>query len=208
MWDSIYSFFAEAKVNQTLLFYFTGQGILSNEDIFLATPELDPTKPYMSGFSLPDLTKWMSESKSKNIIGILDVFYSENDSLPERTRAYDASQKAKAMYRETYRKKMYNEAIAGDKNVALLLSSTPYEKTFDEERISNSLFTRYLLEGLKGVRGKIDTDGTLLPSSIDKNRNVTPESLFDYIYYYVAPGAPYPPQLKSTGWSPLVIVSY
>jgi len=80
--ESICDFFDDATPGQTLLFYFSGHGIHGENDIFLATPEIDPDKPRKAGFALSELTKCMETSPSKQIVGIIDACYSGGANLP------------------------------------------------------------------------------------------------------------------------------
>ena len=66
-----------------MLFYFSGHGIPSGNDVYLATPSIDPKNP-IKGFALSDLTKVMGSCKSKQMIGIIDACYSGAAELPSK----------------------------------------------------------------------------------------------------------------------------
>lgn len=198
--DTIIDFFNEAKPSQNLLFYFSGHGIHDGDDIYLATPEVDPENPMKSGFSLLELTKCMERSPSKQIIGIIDACYCGGAKVPDlkMKAAQDRANLALAKYR----------IIPKIKGVALLLSSQAYQES-NAIRDSCSLYTKYLIEGLLGKESNLDQDGREIPPSVDKNGNVTPQTLHDYVFYYVATRAPkQAPIIKKDESSPLIITTY
>ena len=67
----------------------------------------------------------------------------------------------------------------------LLLSSQAYEKSIASEN-TNSLYTRYIIEGLRGKESSTDEKGREYPASFDSMGNITPESLHEYVYLKVA----------------------
>ena len=74
---AIINFFKTADVGDTLLFYFSGHGIPRQDDeVFLATPEVDPNEPMLGGFRLSDLTKLVNSSRARRIVCIIDSCYS------------------------------------------------------------------------------------------------------------------------------------
>jgi hypothetical protein len=203
--DAIFDFFGDAKPSQKLLFYFSGHGVLGDNEVFLATSQVDPRKPGKKGVALSELTKCMASSKSKRIVGIIDACYSGGANLPSglpTKSAKDSAGRALAAYDRIWKK------TPKAKGIFLLLSSQAYEASYATEN-SNSLYTKHLLEGLRGVRPSM-IDGQILQSSgsIEFNGDVTPRSLHDYIYYKVASEAKQVPELKSDQSSSFTIVSY
>jgi tetratricopeptide (TPR) repeat protein len=94
-----------------------------------------------------------------------------------------------------------------------LLSSQSYEKSWAIE--GNSLYTKYLLKGLKGVKFKVNENGKDIPysGSVDNNGNVTPESLHDYVYnkvasYGVAEETEQVPKIKVDKSSKTILAEY
>jgi len=75
---------------------------------------------------------------------------------------------------------------------------------------SNSLCTRYLLEGLRGAKFEIDEQGRNIPysGSVDDNGNVTPHLLHEYVYNKVASIAEQVPELKSDQSSNIILANY
>jgi tetratricopeptide (TPR) repeat protein len=89
----------------------------------------------------------------------------------------------------------------------LLLSSQAYERSRAIDN-SNSLYTKYILEGFQGVKSTKDDKGREIPASVDQNGNVTPESLHDYVYYKVANEANQVPKIKSDKSSKIILANY
>ena len=199
--EAICDFFSNAKPAQTLLFYFSGHGVHGENDIFLGSPEIDPEKPRKAGFALSELTKCMDSSRSNQIVGIIDACYSGGAGLPDiklrKKAADDGAEIALSKYREAPKMK----------GKTLLLSSQSYEKS-NALKNSNSLYTKYLVEGLKGVRDKLDIDGTPVPNSVDEKGNITPQSLHNYVYHYVASRAYQKPIIRNEESSQIIIASY
>jgi uncharacterized protein YjbI with pentapeptide repeats len=203
--ESINNFFLDAEPGQTLLFYFSGHGIPWSDDVFLATPQVNPKRPTIAGISLSNLTKIIQSSKSMRIICIIDACYSGAANLPgsrmmEKAAAENDSDAALATY-----DKILN--IPKTEGKCLLLSSQAYEKSRAIEN-SNSLYTKYLIEGLVGCKSYLDNKGREIPASIDDNGNVTPQTLHEYVYYKVATETNQTPKLKSDQSSKLVIVTH
>ena len=73
---AIVDLFDKAEAGQTLLFYFSRHGLSRGQDIFLATPQVDPPNPMLQGFSLANLTSLTNSSKSMKIVSIIDRCYS------------------------------------------------------------------------------------------------------------------------------------
>ncbi|MGA9150436.1 MAG: hypothetical protein WBZ36_07655 [Candidatus Nitrosopolaris sp.] len=90
-----------------------------------------------------------------------------------------------------------------------MLSCQSYETSNAEEN-GNSLYTKYLIEGLKGVKSILREDGTSIKESgsVDDDGNLTPESLHDYVYYKVASITDQVPDLKSDRASKIILTKY
>ena len=77
--DAIYDFFDDVRNNpdDTLLFYYSGHGVPDVDgDIYLASSDTDPDKPYRRGFSFEELRKMIQKSISTRVVVILDCCYS------------------------------------------------------------------------------------------------------------------------------------
>jgi tetratricopeptide (TPR) repeat protein len=202
----ITDFFIDAKPSHILLFYFSGHGIPWNEEVYLGTPQVDPKKPISAGISLSDLAKLMHGSKSKQIVCIIDACYSGAANLP------DSKMDAKSIYASSAGIASDNydkiwERIPKAKGNYLLLSSQAYGESFaPRDTIDNSLYTKYLIEGLGGVETTTEEEG--IPGSIDESGNVTPETLHNYIYNKVASQADQIPKIKVDESSTVILANY
>jgi len=180
--ETIINFFNQAKPSQTLLFYFSGHGIISKGDVFLASPQVDAQDPSARGFPFSDLEKYMGQSKSRRIVGIIDSCHSGGLGLPgsklKKKNAENAAKQALATFDKSWKDTPKTE------NRALLLSSQSYEQSNAIEG-QNSLYTKYLIKGLRGVKDHKGKDGTLIPGSIDQYGNVTPQTLHSYLYWAI-----------------------
>jgi Caspase domain len=53
---AILDFFLTANVNDTLLLYFSGQALIQDDELYLATPRTDPKQPGIAGLAISDLS--------------------------------------------------------------------------------------------------------------------------------------------------------
>lgn len=203
--DSIVDFFDSAIPSQTLLFYYSGHGIEWANEIFLSTPQINPSKPIAKGISFSELTKMMSNCRSKRIVGIIDACYAGAANLPTselKKSSNDHASRALAAYDRIY------DNVPHGEGVTLLLSSQAYEPSVALK--DNSLYTKYLLEGLKGIKFEVDSRGRKIPYSgtLDDYGNVTPKLLHDYVYNKVASQTKQVPKIKSEQSSEIVIAEH
>jgi tetratricopeptide (TPR) repeat protein len=180
--EAIGDFFLDAKPSQTLLFYFSGHGIPRGDEVYLGTPQIDPKKPSIKGISLSELANNMNSSNSRQVVSIVDACYSGAAKLggSKSTRKDSSASIAAAAYDRVWKR------VPRAEGKYFLLSSQSYEKSWITEQ--NSLYTKYIIEGLRGVKVKVDENGREIQysGSVDNNGNVTPESLHDYVYNKVA----------------------
>jgi tetratricopeptide (TPR) repeat protein len=191
------------------LFYFSGHGIPREDEIYLATPQVDPLDPIVEGFSLSNLAKLMKSCKSKRIVSIIDACHSGAAKLP----GSDMTPKARAMIEveeagialANY-DKMLDNTPKGEGRY-FLLSSQAYQSSFALAN-DNSIYTKYLIEGLLGARPTRDDSGTEIPGSVRKDGAITPESLHEYVYFQVASRMDQIPKLKVDKSSTVVLAHY
>ena len=70
----------DVKLNDTLLFYYSGHGILDIDgEVYISTSETDRDMPEKRGFSLDDLTKLIQKSISTRVVVLLG--FSSEDIL-------------------------------------------------------------------------------------------------------------------------------
>ncbi|MFX0199454.1 MAG: caspase domain-containing protein [Candidatus Hodarchaeota archaeon] len=204
--EAIINFFYEAKPSHTLLFYFSGHGIPGLNDVFLSTPHVDPKRPRARGFSLSELTKCMALSKSKRVVGIIDACYSGSVDLPtsalKKKSGRQNAKQALATYDKIWKK------TPKTKGTSLLLSSQSYEESYALKGSPYSLYTKYIIEGLKGVMSSEDEHGDLIPGSIDQYGYVTPDSLHEYVYYKVASVVDQVPEHKEDASGKIILARH
>lgn len=204
---AIVDFFADAKPSQTLVFYFSGHGIYAHNEIYLASAQIDPKKPSFAGYALSDLTKRMAESKSQQIVGIIDACYSGSAKLPDlqlkKKAANDDADRSLATYDTIW------EKTPKTKGIVLLLSSQGDQFSIAVEN-SNSLYTYHLLEGLRGIKFDLDEMGRnrRYSGSINDNGEVTPLLLHDYVYYKVANISEQVPRIKTDVSAGIIIAEH
>jgi uncharacterized caspase-like protein len=203
---AIVNFFKNAKPGQTLLFYFSGHGIPREEEIYLAMPEVNTKDPMVEGFSLTRLSQLMRSSKSMQIVSIVDACYSGAAKLPESKGFIDkdAAESDAIAANDTYHNILNIPKAEGK---CLLLSSQAYERSKASEN-DNSIYTKYIIEGLRGAKESIDDSGRLIPASYDNNGNVTPETLHEYVYQKVANEVKQTPKMKSDKSSKIILAKY
>jgi tetratricopeptide (TPR) repeat protein len=194
---AIVNFFKSARPGQTLLFYFSGHGIPREDEIYLAMPEVNIKDPMVEGFSLTKLTQLMNSSKSMQIVSVIDACYSGAATLSTTSTttskgmvAKEAAGRALAAYDRVL------ENIPKAEGRCFLLSSQAYEPSLAAEN-SYSLYTKFLIEGLRGAKPGVDEKGLRYPGSVDDDGNVTPETLHKYLYHKVANEAEQVPKIKS-----------
>jgi tetratricopeptide (TPR) repeat protein len=158
MRDAIYDFFSNENVKptDTLLFYYSGHGVPDDDqDVFLATSDIDPNIPSRRGFNFNELTKVIGDCISTSIVAILDCCYSGSARFGHST-----------IDRQSER-----VVIQGEGKCILAASQAQGEAYVLEEH-NHSVFTYYLLQALGGK----------VMDAIDKNGYVTVDSLSKYVY--------------------------
>ena len=171
MRDAIYDFFdnRNTKADDILVFYYSGHGIPDTDgDVYLSTSEIDPDSPYRRGFSFNELTKMMNNSASTKIVTILDCCYSGAIRIG---RELGKSEDDAAVKLGTAAINDKSSNLRKNKGICLLAASQAAQEAYALKEGDNSIFTHYLLEGLKGNEKSIDTSG-----------NVTADSLGKFIY--------------------------
>jgi len=132
-------------------------------DMYIASSDIDPEEPYRRGFPLEKLSKMMQRSTSTRVVVILDCCYSGSLKI-SKGNGQSAAKIGTTIIEDTSRK------LQGQGKY-ILSASQALQEAYASRTGEHSLFTYYLIEGLKGNTKSIDTDG-----------NVTPESLVNYAY--------------------------
>ena len=165
--DAIYDFFDDIRniPDDTLLFYYSGHGVPDVDgDMYLASSDTDPDKPYRRGFSFEELTKMIQKSISTSIVVILDCCYSGSAKI-SKGHEEDAAKIGSTAIDEKSRK------LPLGQGKYILSASQAAQEAYALETGEHSIFTYYLLEGLRGNTESVDSEG-----------NVTPQSLGKYVY--------------------------
>jgi hypothetical protein len=168
MREAIYDFFdnPNSKADDTLLFYYSGHGIPDTDgDVYLATSEIDPDSPYRRGFSFNLLTKMMNNSPCTKIVTILDCCYSGAAKISKGIGKGGDDAAAK-LGTAAINDKSTN--LQRNKGVCLLAASQAAQEAYALKEGNHSIFTHYLLEGLKGNEKSVDTFGNVTADSLGK----------------------------------------
>jgi hypothetical protein len=171
MREAIYDFFdnAKTKADDTLIFYYSGHGIPAPDgDMCFASSEINPDDPYRRGFSSYELTRLMQGSVSLRVVTILDCCYSGAAKI-SKGHEDDAAKIGTAAIE--HKARMLQEQQQQGEGKCLLAASQAAQEAYGLKQQEHSIFTYYLLEGLRGN-----------DKSVDVNGNITPYSLGSYIY--------------------------
>lgn len=167
MRDTIIEYFSNPKVRRddTVIFYYSGHGVPdASGNVYLGTSEIDPELPNKRGLSFDELTRIMQGCNSSQIVAILDCCYSGSAKISKGNENDRAKLGSSAISKAS---KMLNQG----EGICLLASSQSFQEAYNLEEQDHSLFTYFLLEGLKGNY-----------ESINSNGFVTVDTLSNYIY--------------------------
>ena len=173
--DSILRFFKNdtIKPKDTLVFYFSGHGVTGpSGDTYLASSEINRNNPYRRGIPFDDLAKWRDSTVSNRVVTILDCCFSGADELASNSDEFTKmAAKGEEEAANIGRGAMDKKFQEGN-GKCILASSLAAQSSYNMTDKPYSAFTNFLIEGLKGGKGK----------SVDKNGFVTPQTLSDYIF--------------------------
>ena len=168
---SLKKFFLHQSDPAYLLFYFSGHGLQSGKDnqYYLATSDTDPSNPFDKGFPFIELAMLINQDNdggSRKII-ILDCCHSGAALLSVGGDNLQTRQDLSALNGRTVIK---NQTLQGEGKF-LLAACLGSEEANISEQDNLSVFTRFLIEGLRGEPDCVDLEGV-----------VTPSVLAEYIY--------------------------
>jgi uncharacterized protein YjbI with pentapeptide repeats len=202
--DKIHDFFGDSYINpdDTLLFYYSGHGILDVDGTYLASSDIDPDKPYRRGFSFEELSKMMEKSISTRVVVILDCCYSGAAKLSSKGIGSskgdedNAAKLGRIAIDETFRK------LPQGQGTYILAASLSTQEAYALTTSDHSFYTYYLLQGLKGNTQSVDNEG-----------NVTPLSLGSYVYKTIRSLSPdkrpkQTPKAMGEGSGNVILASY
>ena len=181
MRDEIIKFFTDRtlKPEDTLFFYFSGHGYLDRNTgrAYLSTSEIDPERPQSRGIPFDELTTYLNLSCSERIIAVLDCCYSGalevHSGGKETEDEYMKAEKGEeiASLANTNMARTVERLIKSEQGKCVLASSLEEQRSFGMKDQPYSLFTYFLIQGLKGANGE----------SVDINGYVTTELLGSYV---------------------------
>ena len=169
--NAVYDFFTndQNKPDDTLVFYYSGHGVPDKWGMTYLTPSnIDSDRPFMNGFSFDELTGSMLECNSLRVVTILDSCYSGSLKISKGLASKSAEEGATRIANNIVEEKA--DRLQQGIGRCLLASSQGYEEAYDRQEKDHSIFTYYLLEGLRGGKTAVDDQG-----------NVTYETLGKYI---------------------------
>ncbi len=166
------------KPKDTLLFYYSGHGLLdSHGDHYFATSALDPFEPDIHGIPFDDLGKMMNRSYSQKIVAVLDCCYSGDAPIGKGGDEEDAANAGRKALDEK------SNMLDLGEGKCILAASQPRQKAFQIAQKDHSLFTYYLIEGLRGNEESVNNNGYVTADSLgryayDKIMSMPPEERF------------------------------
>jgi uncharacterized caspase-like protein len=163
--DTIYDFFVNNRnsPDDILLFYYSGYVVPDiYGDIYLASSDIDFDNPYRGGFSFEEFTNVIKKCISTRVVIILDCCYRGSAMVTMNEK--DSAKVGEYILDEKTRK------LPGQGKY-ILSSNQTLQEAYALPPGEHSIFTYYLLKGLRGNRESIDSEG-----------NVTPQSLGNYVF--------------------------
>lgn len=150
--------FSKAKQNDLAIFFFSGHGLKGS---FLPTDyDGDDIKLYHN-----EINKILTECPAKNKLVIADACHSGS---------YIASKGGQDNHPSEENRLQYLSALNNTQpGIVYLLSSMANEESLEVSTLHNSIFTYFVLRGLKGE------------ANVNKDNFVTIKELFDYVYINV-----------------------
>jgi hypothetical protein len=150
------------KPDDTLLFYYSGHGLIDEfGDAYLAPFEIEPSAPDKEGILFDELTRLMNKSNSTKIVTILDCCYSGAARIGKGIEEENANLGRLAIDKAS-------QKLRSGEGRCILAASQAYQKAFDTAEQNQSLYTYYLLKGLRGNEKAVDKTGCVTPDSLGK----------------------------------------
>ena len=160
--DAIYDFFDDKRNNldDTLVFYYSGHGVPDVDgEMYLASSDTGPDKPYRRGFSFEELRKRMENTIATRVVVILDCCYSGSAKISKGNEE-DAVKRGRLIIEQKSRK------LPEGQGKYILSSSQSHQEAYALTTGEHSIFTYFLLKGLRGNRESIDSEGNVRPQSL------------------------------------------
>ncbi|MCD6036432.1 MAG: hypothetical protein K0S67_316 [Nitrososphaeraceae archaeon] len=167
--NAIYNFFTneDNKPDDTLVFYYSGHGIPDKfGTTFLAPSDMDSDHPFMTGFSFDDLTNSMLACNSLRVVTILDSCFSGSLKISKGLDSKSGEEAATRIANNILEEK--SDKLKQGVGRCLLAASQGYEEAYDRQEKDHSIFTYYVLEGLKGHKNAVDDEGNVTYDTLGK----------------------------------------
>ncbi len=150
MTDAIYTLFANRQKDDLVLLYFSGHGILDEANEFYFSTRITRK---IQGKLLPttavpanDIRGWMEQSKSQRKVIILDSCFS--GAFAKGVKAKDGGS-------------VNPEQFLGGQGTAILTAATSTQYALTQEGFDLSIYTHYLVEGIRTGGADRDNDGMI-----------------------------------------------
>ncbi|HXA16678.1 MAG TPA: caspase family protein [Thermoanaerobaculia bacterium] len=169
-------FFKDKKSDDLLVFYFSGHGVRSEQgDLYLAQMDTEVSVLRSTGLSSAFITESMDESRSRSQMLILDCCFSGAFARNAKS-ASETSVGTKESFSAS-------ESFRRGSGRTVLTATDSLQYAFEGERLvgdaKNSVFTHYLVQGLRTGAADANKDGL-----------ITVDELFDYASDNVQTHAP------------------
>jgi formylglycine-generating enzyme required for sulfatase activity len=163
MADAIHDLFANRKKDDLVLLYFSGHGILdeANEFYFstrITRKDQGKLKP-TTALPANDIRGWMEASRSQRKVIILDSCFS--GAFAKGVKAKDSGS-------------VNPEQFLGGQGTAILTASTSTQYALTQDGFDLSIYTHYLVEGIRTGGADRDNDGTI---SVEELHNYAKEKV-------------------------------
>lgn len=159
MRETILDFFNDTRIrsNDIVLFYYSGHGVPDIDTVYLTSSDTDPNFPIKKGFSFDELRIMMGRCISTKVVTILDSCYSGAAKL--RKGPNDAAKLAG---------KLISKGGVQEEGKCILAASQSYQESYGIEGGKGSIFTHYVVEGMKGSREAADINGKITPDTLGR----------------------------------------
>ncbi|MEL6495817.1 MAG: caspase family protein [Cyanobacteria bacterium J06623_7] len=161
--SSIEHIVASAGENDTILFYFSGHGILATESqqVALCLADTDTQQLLATGLPLNDLLKQLTSCPASQQLVWLDACHSGGMTLQGTTLLADPSSQLVEVLRHK---------AAESKGFYALLSCDRTQQSWEFPELGHGVFTYYLMRGLRG-------------EAADAKGEIEADALYQYVYH-------------------------
>jgi len=148
MEDAIYTLFANRQTDDLVLFYFSGHGVVDDSyEFYFASRSTRKDQGRLvppTAVAAGSVQRWMQQSRSQRQVIILDSCFS--GAFAKGVMAKDSGS-------------INVEQFLGGKGRAILTASTSTQYALTQEGFGLSVYTHYLVEGIRTGGADLDDDG-------------------------------------------------